>query len=426
MIIKNLKSLSTNHEKKKVLSIIEAGLEAGLSNEQLVKIIRRDHLFMSRRKFDLKKYDRVFTVAVGKAAYSMTESVNSLISITGGLLVVPKKTRTTLTRNFKVMLAGHPLPNNNSVVAAEQILEFLKDLKPSDFVIFLISGGASSLVALPDAISLEEKKIVTDLLLKCGATIHEINCIRKHLSKIKGGRLLEHLRSDGISLVMSDVVGDDLTSIASGITYYDKTTFSDARKILKKYNLEKSVPKSVQRRINLGMQGKIPETPKRQKIQNQIISNNKVCLDAMNVRAKVLGYSTKVLNCMSGDVKDLGMKIAKAFSDKKINCLIFGGESTVVVKGKGKGGRNQELVLYTAYDLAEQGKKAIVASVGTDGVDGNTNCAGAIWESDKKIDKIMPYLKENNSYNFFKKYGGLVFTDPTGTNLMDIGLVLRK
>ena len=425
-MIRNFKSLSTTPAKKHLLSIIEVGLEAALPGVQLEKIIHHDNLFVPGKKIDLKKYDNVFVVAIGKAAYYMAESVNSLTSITRGLLVVTKKTKTTLAGNFKVIQAGHPLPDKNSLVAAKKILEFLKDVKPDDFVIFLISGGASSLVALPDGITLAEKKIVTDLMLKCGANIHEINCIRKHLSKIKGGRLLEHLRSDGVSLVMSDVVGDDLTSIASGTTYYDKTSFSDAKKILIKYNLERSVPKSVLKHIDLGMQGKIAETPKREKIKNYIISTNKICLDAMNVRAKELGFSTKVLSCMSGDVKDLGMKIAKTLSDKKINCVIFGGEATVVVKGKGKGGRNQELVLYTAIDLAKQGTKAIIASVGTDGMDGKTDCAGAICKSDQKIDKIMPYLDENNSYNFFKKYGGLIFTGPTGTNLMDVGLVIRQ
>lgn len=425
-MIRNFKSLSTTPEKKDALSIIEAGLEAALPRLQLEKIIRRDHLLVFGKKIDLKKYDKVFVVAVGKAAYSMAEAVNSFTCVNGGLLVVPKKTRTNLTGKFKVMQAGHPLPNKNSVIAAKKILDFLEETKPGDFVIFLISGGASSLVAMPDGITLKEKQIVTDLMLKCGANIHEINCIRKHLSKIKGGRLLEHLKSNGISLVMSDVVGDDLTSIASGITYYDKTRFSDAKKILKKYNLERLVPKSVLRHIDLGMQGKIPETPKRQKIKNHVISTNKKCLDAMIIRAKDLGFSTKVLSCISGDVKDLGIKLAKIFSDKKMSCVIFGGETTVAVKGKGKGGRNQELVLHTVTDLAKQNKNAIVVSVGTDGIDGRTDCAGAIWQSDLKIDKIRPYLDNNNSYNFFKKYGGLIFTGPTGTNLMDIGLVLRR
>jgi len=429
-MIRNFKSLSTNTGKKYSLSIIEAGLEAALPGKQLEKMIHHGKLFVSGKKFDLKKYDKVFVIAIGKAAYSMAESVNSLTGITRGLLVVPKKKHTALARNFKVIQSGHPLPDKNSVIAAKKILEFLKTIQSSDFVIFLISGGASSLVALPDGITLEEKRTVTDLMQKCGATIHELNCIRKHLSKIKGGRLLEHLNSDGMSLVMSDVVGDDLSSIASGITYYDKTSFLDAKKILKKYNLEKLVPKNVLKHINLGVQGKISETPKREKIKNHIISTNKVCLDAMNRRAKDLGFSTKVLSNMSGNVKDLGSKIAKTLDDKKINCVIFGGEPTVVVNGKGKGGRNQELVLYItinlAIDLVKHGTKAIVASIGTDGIDGKTDCAGAIWKSDQKIDKIVPYLNENNSYNFFKKYGGLVFTGPTGTNLMDIGLVVRQ
>ncbi len=429
-MIRNFKSLSTTSTKKYSLSIIEAGLEAALPGVQLEKIVFHDHLIVLGKKYDLKKYDNVFVVAMGKSAYSMTESVNSLTRITRGLIVVPKKTKTGFSGNFKVIQAGHPLPNQNSMVAAKKILEFLKDVKPRDFVIFLISGGTSSLVALPDGITLKEKQVVTELMQKCGATIHEINCIRKHLSKIKGGKLLEHLRSDGISLVMSDVVGDDLGSIASGITYCDKTSFSDAKQILKKYYLEKLIPKNVLRHIDLGVRGRISETPKRETIKNYIISTNEICLDAMNTRAKKLGYSTKVLSGMSGNVKDLGMKIVKALSDKKINCIIFGGEPTVVVKGKGKGGRNQELVLYITIDLAielaKHGTKAIVASVGTDGIDGKTDCAGAIWKSDQKIDKIMPYLNENNSYNFFKKYGGLVFTGPTGTNLMDIGLVIRQ
>ncbi|TRZ78970.1 MAG: DUF4147 domain-containing protein [Nitrosopumilales archaeon] len=430
MIIKNFKSLSTTIAKKHSLSIMETGLEAALPGVQLEKIVFHDQLIVSGKKYDLKKYDNVYVVAIGKAAYSMAKSVNSLTSITQGMIVVPKKTKTAFAGNFKVLQSGHPLPNKNSVIAAKKIIEFLKDVKPRDFVIFLISGGTSSLVALPDGITLKEKQIVTDLMQKCGATIREINCIRKHISKIKGGKLIEYLKSDGISLVMSDVVGDDLSSIASGITYCDRTSFSDAKKILIKYHLEKSVPKRILAHIDLGVRGKISETPKREKIKNHIISTNKICLDAMNARAKELGYSTKVLSGMSGNVKNLGSQIAKTLSNKKINCVIFGGEPTVVVTGKGKGGRNQELVLYITIDLAidltKHGTKAIVASVGTDGVDGKTDCAGAIWKSDQKIDKIIPYLNENNSYNFFKKYGGLIFTGPTGTNLMDVGLVVRQ
>lgn len=424
MIIRNFQSLSTNPAKKDALSIIETGLDAANPRLYFEKIIRNDHLIIPGRRIDLKKYDRVFVIAIGKASYAMTKAIVSLVCIDGGVVVVPDKVGRI--DKFKVIRAGHPIPNKNSLVAANMIIEFLGGTTPRDLVIFLISGGSSSLVAMPDCITLGEKQATTDLMLKCGASIQEINCIRKHLSKIKGGRLLEHLRSDAISLVMSDVVGNDLSSIASGMTYCDRTRFADARKILRKYDLEKFVPTSVLQHIDLGVKGIISETPKRAKIKNHIIATNKDCLDAMKLRAKDLGYSVKVLEGISGDVQDLGIKLSKTFSDKKMNCVIFGGESTVVVKGKGKGGRNQELVLHTTVELSRKNKNAVVVSVGTDGIDGNTNCAGAIWQSDQKVDSIKSYLDQNNSYNFFKKYGGLIFTGYTGTNLIDIGLVLRN
>ena len=423
---RNLKSFSTIKAKNDALSIIDAGLDAAQPRNYLEKIIKNDHIRIPGKKFNLKNYDRVFVIAVGKAAYSMASAVNSLTRVDGGLLVVPLKAKSSLGKKFKVIQAGHPVPTKNSVIAAKNMLDFLGKTTPDDFVIFLISGGASSLVALPDGITLGEKQTVTDMLLKCGANICEINCIRKHLSKIKGGRLLDFLKSDAVSLVMSDVVGNDLSSIASGMTYFDKTTFSDAEKIIKKYHLGSLLPKNVLRHMELGMTKKIPETPKNEKIKNYIIAINKNCLDAMNVKAKKLGFSTKIQDCISGDVKDAGHKIAKIFSRTRADCIIFGGEPTVTVKGKGKGGRNQELVLHVISNLAKQNRHAIVTSVGTDGVDGTTNFAGAIWKTGEKTDMIKPYLKKNDSYHFFKKYGGLIFTGPTGTNLMDIGLVFRQ
>ncbi|MGI0018675.1 MAG: glycerate kinase type-2 family protein [Nitrosotalea sp.] len=425
MIIRNFQPVSTNSAKKDTLSIIDAGLGAADPRLCLQKIITNDHLVLPGRKIALAKYDHVFVIAIGKASGVMADTMDSLTRIDGGIVVVQDKFR-LLNKKFKIIPAGHPLPNKNSLVAAKMIIQFLGKANPGDVVIFLISGGSSSLVALPDGITLAEKQVTTDLLLKCGANIQEINCVRKHLSKIKGGKMLEYLRSDAVSLVMSDVVGNDLSSIASGMTYYDKTTFADAYKILKKYHLEKLVPKSVLQHLSLGMKGTISETPKKVKIKNYVIATNEDCLDAMKLRAKDLGYSVKLLSCMSGNVKDLGPKISKTFSGKKMNCTIFGGESTVVVTGKGKGGRNQELVLYTATDLSKKYSDVTVASVGTDGIDGTTDCAGAIWQSNQKQDAIKQYLDKNDSHNFFKKYGGLIFTGPTGTNLMDIGLVLRK
>lgn len=417
--------LSTNSEKKEALSIIEAGIKAALPYKALEKIIKRYYLDTPEKKINLKNYDKIFVIGIGKASYSMVHKVNSLTKIDNGLVIVPQKTKINLPSKFTVIQAGHPIPTSQSMIAAKKILRFLENVNSKDFVIFLISGGASSLVALPDGITLAEKQKVTNLMLKCGANIDEINCIRKHLSRIKGGKLVQHLRSDAISLIMSDVVGNDLSTIASGITYYDKTTFSDAKKILKKYHLLRKMPKNVIRHMDLGLKKKIQDTPKRKKIQNYIISSNGNSLDAMNTYAKNKGLSTMVLRDVSGNVKDLGMKLAKTLIDKKLRCVIFGGESTVVVKGNGKGGRNQELVLYIANNLAKQDRNAIIVSVGTDGMDGNTNYAGAIWQADSNMDRIQSYLDKNNTFHFFKKYGGLVFTGYTGTNLMDIGLILR-
>ncbi|HEX5359205.1 MAG TPA: DUF4147 domain-containing protein [Candidatus Nitrosotalea sp.] len=425
MIIRNFQSLSTNSTKKDALSIIEAGLAAASPKTHLKKIIKKNTLILPDRKVNLGKYRHVFVIAMGKAGHTMAHAVDSLTHVDGGIVVVPDNVK-MVCEKFQVIQAGHPVPNKNSLVAAKTILEFLGKTDSGDLVLFLISGGTSSLVAMPDGITLGEKRITTDLLIKSGANIQEINCVRKHLSKIKGGKMIEHIRSDSVSLVMSDVVGNDLSSIASGMTYYDKTTFADAKRILKKYHIERLVPKSVSSHLDLGVQGKIPETPKKGKIKNYIIATNNDCLDAMKLRAKDLGYSSKVLTGITGDVQDLSSGIVRTFSDKKMSCVIFGGESTIVVTGKGKGGRNQELVLRCATDLSKKQKNAVVVSVGTDGVDGVTNCAGAIWQSGKKIDKIPPYLDKNNSYGFFKKYGGLILTGITGTNLMDIGLVLRK
>ena len=391
MIIRNFQSLSTNSAKKDALSIIEAGLAAAHPKAHLEKIIKKNTLILPGRKISLGKYRHVFVIATGKAGHTMAHAVDSLAHVDGGIIVVPAKVK-TIDKKFRVIQAGHPIPNKNSLVAAKTILEFLDKTGSGDLVIFLISGGTSSLVAMPDGITLDEKQTTTDLLIKSGANIQEINCVRKHISKIKGGKMLEHIRSDSVSLVMSDVVGNDLSSIASGMTYYDKTTFVDAKKILKKYRIEKLVPKNVSSHLDLGAQGKIPETPKNGKIKNYIIATNNDCLDAMKLRAKDLGYSSKVLTGIAGDVQDLSSDMSRIFSGKKMNCMIFGGESTVVVTGNGKGGRNQELVLRCATDLSKKIKNAVVVSVGTDGIDGVTDCAGAIWQSDQKIDLIKPRL----------------------------------
>ncbi|MBI3640276.1 MAG: DUF4147 domain-containing protein [Thaumarchaeota archaeon] len=428
MIIKNFKELATNREKKDTLGIIEAGLNAALPGDTLRKIVKRDKLVIGKKTILLSKHDRIFVVGFGKAADSMAKTICSLTRINGGIVVIPCGTKSVLiNKKFKIHHAGHPIPNKQSVHAGKQIVEFLKNRKQSDFIIFLISGGGSSLLSLPDGISLLDKKITTSLLLKSGANIQEINCVRKHLSKIKGGKLAENLSCDAVSLVMSDVVGDDLSDIASAPTYFDDTTFKDADKILTKYGLKKHMPHSVLKRLDLGIHNKISETPKSSKIKNYTIATNNDCLDAMVERARQLGYAVSIMRSVSGNISLVSKNLLKSFPMKKHSCLIFGGEPTVKVIGNGKGGRNQELVLSMLDKIQNNRKNVVIASCGTDGKDGNTDVSGAIIESSKnRLTDIHNFLKNNNSYYFFKKHKGLIFTGPTHTNLMDVGVLLTR
>ncbi|HUT05752.1 MAG TPA: DUF4147 domain-containing protein, partial [Nitrosopumilaceae archaeon] len=293
-----------------------------------------------------------------------------------------------------------------------------------ELVIFLVSGGASALLSLPEKITLNDKIHVTDLLLKSGATIQEFNCIRKHLSKIKGGKLLENLKCHGISLVMSDVQGDDLSAIASGITFMDNTTFADALGIIKKYKLTIKIPPEVWHVLREGANETIPETPKKEKIKNFIIANNDDCLKAMEVKAKELGYKVKKIQIF-GNIKEAVPIIIKNIPKEQKTCLIFGGETTVEVIGKGSGGRSQELVLRILKNTLKTNKLCI-AAMGTDGIDGNTLFAGAITENIKiEPSVIKEFLKNSDSGRFFQKQKSNIITGFTHSNLMDIGLVLQ-
>jgi len=304
------------------------------------------------------------------------------------------------------------------------VIKFLQNRKKDDFVIFLVSGGSSALLAMPEKITLNDKIHVTDLLLRSGATIQEFNCVRKHLSKIKGGKLIEHLKCQGVSLVMSDVEGDDLSTIASGTTYMDNTTFRDAVDIIKKYNLQNRIPSEVLHLLRNGLKEEIPETPKKEKIKNLIIANNSNCIEAMEVKAKELGYSVKKIQVF-GNIKDAVQQIIKNIPNKQKSCVIFGGETTVEVIGKGLGGRNQEMVLRILKNTQKNNNLSI-AAMGTDGIDGNTLFAGAITENIKiEPDIIKEYLKNSDSARFFQKQKSNITTGLTHSNLMDIGLVLQ-
>jgi hydroxypyruvate reductase len=402
------------------MKIIRAGLTAANPDNFILKFINKNRLVCNGRSYFVSKYDKIWLVAMGKAAYAMAKSFHKIVPANGGIIVIPQNY--VLDNNkFQVIHAGHPIPNKNSVLAAKKIIALLQKTGKNDLVVFLISGGSSALVCLPDGITLGQKIKTTQILLESGATISEINTIRKHLSAIKGGKLLSNLHCKAISYVMSDVVNNDLGSIGSGIAYCDKTTFSDCLGIIAKYGLAKKIPKSVLERLRQGARGKIAETPKKAIIPNQIIATNSDCLDAMLKTAKQLGYKPSLYSGLTGDVESAAQKILKKFQNSK-SCLVFGGETTVCVKGKGRGGRNQELVLHV---MSKSQKNITVASVGTDGIDGNTKYAGAIFDHVVPLDVAKLYLQSNNSNSFFTKHGGLIRTGPTHTNLLDIGVVLK-
>jgi len=401
-------------------------LEAASPEKSLKKIIKSNKITTNRKIFNLSKYDNVYLVSFGKAADSMAKTVNSLLKIKSGIIVIPKSSKSVFKNTkFQVFNSSHPIPNQNSIRAAKAIVNFLQKRHRNEFVIFLVSGGGSSLVSFPAGITLSEKKDLTNHLLKCGATIQEFNCVRKHLSKIKGGMMLTNMKCDGVGLVISDVSNNDLSSISSGCTYFDNTTFKDAEKILKKYDLNKKISHSILKRLKHGSQGKIAETPKKAKIKNQIIMTNNFCLTKMAKKAELLGYDRKIVT-ISGNVNNAVKKLIQLIPKKKNSCVIFGGETTIKVLGKGKGGRNQELILRILQHIKKSKHDVVISSIGTDGIDGNTKYAGAIFEkSSIPSQKIDVYLKNNDSNLFFKNNGGLIKTGYTHTNLMDIGIILR-
>jgi len=425
MIIQNYDDLATSEKKRECLEILEAGLEAAKAENIIPRFVTPEEIKINGKTLKLQGFSNIYTVAFGKAGDSMTRALNAIIPIKSGIVVIPKGSKSKIKgKKFQIFNSGHPKPDQTSIKAAKEVIKFLQNRREGELVIFLVSGGGSSLLAIPDDITLDDKIYVTNLLLKSGANIQEFNCIRKHLSKIKGGRLVQDIKCHGIGLVMSDVEGDDLSSIASGTTYMDNTTFLDALNIINKYKLKNKIPLEILQRLEDGFKGKIPETPKKAMIENYIIANNKDCLKAMEDKAKEFGYKVKTIQVF-GNIKDATRTIMKNISEEQKSCLIFGGETTVEVIGKGSGGRNHELVLRILKN-SQNLKKIIISSIGTDGIDGNTFFAGAITEN-IKIDEsvIKEFLKNSDSGRFFQKQKSNIRTDFTHTNLMDIGVILK-
>lgn len=401
-----------------------------------------DSLFVDSNRFDLSRHKSVCVLAGGKAACSMARAIEKIIGerITGGL-VSTKYGHAQKLEILPVIEASHPVPDEMSVKCASQTLDIASRLSDDDLLLVLISGGASAIWCAPaESLTLEDKRVATSAMLSCGATIHEINTVRKHLSSFKGGRLAEAAHpATVISLVLSDVIGDDLTSIASGPTVPDPTTFEQAMRVFEEYSITSAIPKAVIDHLQDGIDGKNPETPKSANpddIQN-VVGSNALARKAASDFGHSLGYNVHQIDePIQGEAKEAAAdlcNLAKRIKSGKESIdlpalIVAGGEATVTLKGHGVGGRSQEMALAAAIEL-ENTDRILFASFGTDGNDGPTDAAGALADSTtlkraREHGMIAEHFLDNNdSHSFFRRINDLIITGPTGTNVMDIQLI---
>ena len=421
-----------------------------LDPEQLVKekvSILDSTLVVEEREYDLNNYENIYVVGGGKACAPMAKAMEDILGdkIDDGLIVV-KYNHGLPLKKIETIEASHPIPDKNGVRGTSNILRLLSKTGEKDLIICLISGGGSALLVQPHKeITLQDIQTTSAELLASGAAIDEINTVRKHLSSIKGGQIAKAAYpSTLITLILSDVVGDPMDIIASGPTVPDESTFEDAYAIIQKYSLEEKMPNSACGFLKRGKMGKIEETPEAgneifDNTQNIIVGSNRIALEAAEKRAREMGYNTIILSSLvEGESRDAAKflaAIAKEVSRTgtpipKPACIIAGGETTVTIRGKGKGGRNQEFALSAAMEI-EGCEGVVILSAGTDGTDGPTDATGAIVDFNtckdaREKSNLNPeeFLSRNNSYNFFKKTGEHIITGPTMTNVMDIMISL--
>jgi len=456
-MIKNTKELIKGRfakEREDALSALDAAIQRVLPENCIKSVLKLQgyKILCKGKEYDLRDYRRIYLIAFGKAAERMAQSVLDVLSGAASpvnvsyAVVVTKEFKGTLPPFVKKIAGGHPIPNEQSVLAGEEILKLAKETTDRDLTLVLISGGGSAMVESP-LVPLKDLQSVTKVLMESGANIEELNTVRKHLSNIKGGRLLAQLKGTTISLIISDVIGDRLDTIASGPTYFDETAFKDALDIVHKYGIEGKLPESVITILRKGASGELPETLKKEEfykknVQNVLVATN---FDAGNKAVEYLksrGYSVLYLgSSVQGEAREVAKVFGGIAQDADVGRLlinghavntplavVFGGETTVTVKGNGIGGRNEEFVLAVLPFLSRA--NAVIASIGTDGIDGKSDAAGAIADSDtlitaKKVGiDYVAFLKNNDAHHFFECMGGLIFTGHTGTNVADIGVLI--
>jgi glycerate 2-kinase len=402
------------------------------------------------REIDLRNFDRIVAFGAGKASARMALGLEAVLGdrLKGGLVVVKTGHGEPLAR-IELREAAHPVPDGTSVAAAKALLALGREATPRTLFLGLTSGGGSALLCAPAAgLSLEEKRATTQVLLGCGASIREINCVRKHLSAIKGGRLAAALAPGTVvNLILSDVIGDDLSAIASGITAPDPTRFGDALAILERFQALDRVPAGARRLLEAGRAGRLPETPKPgdplfERIHNLVIGSNHQAVLAAQAKAQELGYATLALTSrLEGEAREAGgflMALAEDIRDLGLPlpapaCLLCGGETTVTLRGTGQGGRNQEMALAVLARFEQEPERLAgitFLSAGTDGNDGPTDAAGAFASAELLAQaraqglSARSYLERNDSYTYFQEIGGLLKTGPTNTNVCDLQIVL--
>ncbi len=400
-----------------------------------------------RALFNERGLRKLVVVGFGKAVCPMAKALEDQIGdlITAGLIITKHgHSEGYRFRDLRVREAGHPVPDKDGLAATAELTVLLQSCSSDTLVACLISGGGSALLVSPhDHITMDDKQNITALLLKAGADIFELNTVRKHLSKVKGGRLAElAYPAMVVALILSDVIGDRLDVIASGPTAPDASTYAEALAVIAKYDLFSSAPPAVIKLLQDGAAGAAPETPKKdhpvfEATENIIVGSNRLALQAALAKAGELGFEARIISSdVTGEAREIGRRMACEAAEllhdqqqKKPVCLISGGETTVTVTGNGVGGRNMELALSFAQEI-DGIDKITLLSAGTDGTDGPTDAAGAIVDgtttAKAKAMGLDPetYLENNDSYTFFKKTGDVFMTGPTGTNVMDIQLIM--
>jgi hydroxypyruvate reductase len=432
------------------LDIFLAGVRAVEPAAAVKRYCKREGngLRIHEKLYDLARFKNIYVIGAGKAGGPMARAMEDILGerITDGLVCVKYGHLAELSR-VQLIEAAHPVPDDKGMAAAEAILDLVSKAGEEDLVLCLLSGGGSALLPLPvEGLSLEDKQETTRTLLACGASIHEINALRKHMSRVKGGGLARAAYpATLVSLILSDVIGDDLDVIASGPTVPDLSSFQDCMNILDRYRIRDMVPEKVQIFFQKGVEGEVPETPKTgdpvfDETETLIIGSNLACVLAAEEKAQDLGYNTVVLSTMiEGETKEVaGVHVAIAKEVQRTGhpvscpaCVLSGGETTVTISGQGLGGRNQEFALAGAIALDGLGS-IVVLSAGTDGTDGPTDAAGAIADG-QTVQRshalgLNPsdFLSNNDSYHFFQKLDDLIKTGPTNTNVMDLRILLIK